>query len=190
MIDTHEPAHWRTLGTNTVYENRWVRVVVDECALPDGGTHLYTRLEPPGIGVGVIGFNDAGEVLLEREYRHGLGEVIWQLPGGLAHFGEDLQAAGLRELLEETGYAPVEVTPQTVRYLGFVWDNPAYGIGQSHAYAVWGLRAAAEAQRDAAEYLSLHWKSVDWLKEAVRSGEIRDRLVVAALAYLMLEGWI
>ena len=55
----------------------------------------------------------AGEVLLEREYRHGVGEVIWQLPGGLADDGEDLQAAGLRELAEETGYRPRIVSPET-----------------------------------------------------------------------------
>ena len=53
-----------------------------------------------------------GEVLLEREYRHGVGQVVWQLPGGLAAQDEDLQAAGLRELLEETGHAPHVVTPE------------------------------------------------------------------------------
>ncbi|MCB0050247.1 MAG: NUDIX domain-containing protein, partial [Caldilinea sp.] len=57
-----------------------------------------------------------------------MGEVVWQVPGGLAAPGEDLQAAGLRELLEETGYAPATVDDETVTYLGAVWDNPGFGV--------------------------------------------------------------
>ena len=81
MVD---PQPWQTLSTRSVFGNRWVKVQIDEVALPDGRRYEYTRLEPGGIGVAVIGFNDRGEVLLEREYRHGIGAVIWQLPGGLA----------------------------------------------------------------------------------------------------------
>ena len=117
--------------TRQAYRNRWVGVSVDHVRLPTGRTYEYTRLEPAGIGVAVIGFNAAGEILLEREYRHGVGEVIWQIPGGLAAPGEDLVAAGLRELEEETGHAPAPITPESVRYLGVVWDNPAMGVAQS-----------------------------------------------------------
>ena len=158
--------------------------------LPGGTSYEYTRLEPAGIGVGIIGFNEDGEVLLEREYRHGVGEVIWQLPGGLANEDEDLHEAGLRELLEETGYSPLVVNEETVRYLGVVWDNPAFGVAQSHAFVVWGLRSVGQSERDPEEFVTLHWRSLSWLKEAVRTGIIRDRLVVAALAYLWLNGWI
>ena len=49
-----------------------------------------------------------------------MGEVIWQLPGGLAAENEEIEEAGLRELLEETGYAPHIVTAETIRYLGAV----------------------------------------------------------------------
>jgi 8-oxo-dGTP pyrophosphatase MutT (NUDIX family) len=185
-----DPVAWPTLRSHTEFRNRWLGVVVDEVALPDGRHYEYTRLEPAGIGVGIAGFNPAGEVLLEREYRHGVGKVIWQLPGGLANPGEELQAAGLRELLEETGYAPAQVGPSTVRYLGMVWDNPAFGTAHSHIYAAWGLAQMHSVRRDPAESVSLHWKPAAWLCEAVRTGEIMDRVVVAAVAYLLLNGWM
>jgi ADP-ribose pyrophosphatase len=156
--------------------------------LPNGVTYEYTRIERAGIGVGVIGRNAAGEILLEREYRHGVGEVVWQIPGGLADEGEDLQAAGLRELAEETGYAPAVVNGDTVRYCGAVWDNPGMGTAISHIYRVKGLAPAAQTHPDAGEFVSLHWVTPPWLKEAVRNGTIRDRVVVAAVAYLLLEG--
>jgi 8-oxo-dGTP pyrophosphatase MutT (NUDIX family) len=181
-----DPQPWQTVATKKVFENRWLALFLDEVRLPTGQRYEYTRLAPRGIGVGVLGLNNAGEVLLEREYRHGVGGVIWQLPGGLAAEDEDLQSAGLRELMEETGYAPAVVNEKTVRYLGMVWDNPAFGPMRSHIYAAWGLELASPARRDPAEFVTLHWVTIAWLKEAVRSGEIKDRVVVAAVAYMML----
>jgi ADP-ribose pyrophosphatase len=185
---TNDPAPWQTLHTNPVYRSRWVGVTVDTVMLPTGASYEYTRLERAGVGVGVIGLNDAGELLLEREYRHGVGEVVWQIPGGLADEGEELQAAGLRELREETGYAPTVVNAETVRYCGAVWDNPGFGTAISHIFRVRGLQATGDTHTDTGEFVTLHWVSPAWIKQAVRSGEIRDRVVVAAVAYLLLEG--
>lgn len=180
-----DPQPWQTISTEQVYRNRWVGVALDQVQLPTGQQYTYTRLEPAGVGVGVIGFNAAGEILLEREYRHGVHTVIWQLPGGLAAHDEDLQTGALRELLEETGYAPA--MPTTVRYLGVVWDNPALGTMSSHLYAAWDLQPTDQPRRDPAEFVTLHWVSSAWLQEAVRAGKIKDRVVVAAVAYLLLN---
>jgi ADP-ribose pyrophosphatase len=185
---TNDPAAWQTLATKAFYRSRWAGVSVDTVQLPTGAIYEYTRIERAGVGVGVIGFNAAGDLLLEREYRHGVGEVVWQIPGGLANEDEDLQAAGLRELREETGYAPVAVTAETVRYCGSVWDNPGMGTAISHIYRMRGLAATGDTHPDAGEFVTLHWVTPTWLKQAVRSGEIRDRVVVAAVAYLLLEG--
>jgi 8-oxo-dGTP pyrophosphatase MutT (NUDIX family) len=183
-----DPVAWKKLVKKAVYRSPWAGITLDNVQLPTGAVYEYTRIERAGVGVGVIGFNAAGEVLLEREYRHGVGEVVWQVPGGLVNEGEDLQAAGLRELREETGYAPAVVNAETVRYCGSVWDNPGMGTAISHIYRVRGLDLAGDTHPDQGEMVTLHWVTPTWLKEAVLSGEIRDRVVVAAVAYLLLEG--
>ena len=188
MSQPPDPQPWQTLRTENAFRNRWIAVALDQVQLPTGQEYTYTRLEPTGIGVGVIGFNAAGDVLLEREYRHGVQEVIWQLPGGLTAPGEDLATGGLRELVEETGYTPT--SPAAARYLGVVWDNPGFGPMVSHIYAAWDLIETERPRRDPAEFVTLHWVTVAWLKEAVRTGEIKDRVVVAAVAYLLLNGLI
>jgi ADP-ribose pyrophosphatase len=185
-----DPQPWQTLKISSVYRNRWIKVLVDDVVLPDARRYEYTRLEAAGIGVAVIGFNKQDEVLMEREYRHGVGEVVWQLPGGLASEGEDLQAAGLRELREETGYAPQVADAEHVRYLGMVWDNPGFGTAQSQLYAAWGLTEVSATRRDPEEFVTTHWKSQSWLREAIRSGEIHDRVVVSAVSLLLLNGWM
>lgn len=178
----HDPQLWTNQSTTVAFQNRWVTVAVDEVILPTKQQYEYTRVDVNGVGVGVIGFNAAGEILLEREYRHGVGAVVWQLPGGLAASGEDLTAAGLRELLEETGHEPSD--PGTVRYLGSVWDNPGLSASQSHLIAAWDLVETEHPRRDPAEFVTLHWRSIDWVRSAIRTGEIKDRVVLAALSYL------
>lgn len=185
-----DPPLWETVASETCYRNKWITLVEDTLLLPGDKLYTYTRMEPAGIGVGVVAFDTLGRILLEREYRHGVGEVIWQIPGGLAMEGESLLEAGLRELAEESGYAPVDVNEETVRYLGMVWDNPAYGTAASHIFAVRGVANAGSVHRDPGEYVTLHWVESDWLKLAVASGEIKDRVVVASVAYLLLAGWI
>lgn len=186
----NDPQRWTSVDSATAFQNRWVTVAIDQVNLPTAVTYEYTRVNVNGVGVGVIGFNEAGEILLEREYRHGVGEVIWQLPGGLANADEDLTTAGLRELLEETGHAPAASSVKTVRYLGMVWDNPGLGTMQSHIVAAWDLVETAHPRRDPAEFVTLHWRSLDWVKQAIKRGKIQDRVVLAALAYLAVNDLI
>lgn len=184
-----DPHPWQTHATSIAFQNRWITVHVDAVELPTGAAYEYTRLNVNGVGVAVAGFDrDRRHILLEREYRHGVGQVIWQLPGGLADAGEELAAAGLRELREETGYAPAQ--PDSVTLLGTVWDNPALGLSRSYIYGATDLQHVAEPHRDPGEFVTLHWQPVAWLLDAVRDGAVRDRVLVSAVAYLLLNGWL
>lgn len=192
-VDPPDPEAWQVTDTRTAFRNQWVSVELDDVLLPNGDAYEYTRLAVAGnrAGVGIVGFDkNRTHVLMVREYRHGVGKVLWQFPAGLSDAGEDLAAAVLRELREETGYAP-PAGNELLRYLGSTLDVPPLGPLRSHIFAAWNLELVDDApQRDATEFMTIHWKSVAWLKEAVRSGEIEDRFVVCALAYLMLNGLI
>lgn len=56
---------------------------------------------------GVILFGVYGEkkdrVVLVRQYRYPLGDYVYEFPAGLVESGEDMVAAGIREMYEETG---------------------------------------------------------------------------------------
>ncbi|WP_052745771.1 nucleotide triphosphate diphosphatase NUDT15 [Allosalinactinospora lopnorensis] len=57
---------------------------------------------PPTIGVGVVARNPDGRVLLGERINTGESR-LWCLPGGRLEADESFEAAGLRELREETG---------------------------------------------------------------------------------------
>ena len=63
---------------------------------------------------GVVLFGVYGEkkdrVVLVRQYRYPLGDYVYEFPAGLVESGEDMAAAGIREMYEETGltFTPVD----------------------------------------------------------------------------------
>lgn len=103
---TADPAGitWVKLGTTPMYSG-YVGVRRDDYRLPDGSESGWDVLEI-GDTVSVVAFTEADEVILFDQYRVGPERVLGELPGGLIDPGEDPEAAGIRELLEETGYRP------------------------------------------------------------------------------------
>ena len=63
---------------------------------------------------GVILYGVYGEqkdkVVLIRQYRYPLGDYVYEFPAGLVEEGEEMGAAGIREMYEETGltFTPVD----------------------------------------------------------------------------------
>ncbi|MEU8424782.1 NUDIX hydrolase [Micromonospora sp. NPDC048835] len=83
------------------YQGRIFDVVTEEVAMPGGGTALRDLVRHVG-AVAVLALDDAGQVVLIRQYRHPVGRHLWELPAGLMDVsGEELPAAALRELAEE-----------------------------------------------------------------------------------------
>ena len=176
---THKITPWRPVDSRRVLKNRWMEVYVDQVELPNGQLYDYTIIRRKADGVAALVCDDAGRVLLEREYRYPVNEIIWQLPGGLVDAGEEPLAAMQRELAEETGYEAAEW-----EFLGSFWDNPALSAMQVHIFIARQPSRSAATNYDEAEFIISEWRPWEWVKKAVRSGEIKDRVLLAALGML------
>ena len=67
----------------------------------DGDALIRDYIDHPG-AVAVLPMNDAGEVLLIKQYRHPVGMDLWEIPAGLLDVeGEDFVVGAARELAEE-----------------------------------------------------------------------------------------
>ncbi len=183
MPSPRYPQPWTTRQTQTHFQNRWLRVDIDTVELPDGRLYDYTIIREKKHGVAVIAVDTSGNILLQQEYRHPVEQIIWQVPGGLIDEGETPLAAARRELLEETGHA----APHW-RYLGTFWDNPALEDMQIHLYLAWPAALVNDGNRDDTEWLCWQWQSWSWLKQSIRKGEIKERVILAALGLLWAHG--
>ena len=74
------------------------------------------------------------KVILERQYRHALGEVCIEIPGGCVDDTDpSLEEAVKRELMEETGYSF-----SSFEYLGKVSANPSTNNNLMHMFLAKG----------------------------------------------------
>lgn len=91
---------WKILETKDLYPGVWL----DNCELPDGSKFEMLRLDYND-EILVFALTKKQDVVLIKQYRHGVQKVIWELPGGSVDEKESPLEAAKRELMEETGYA-------------------------------------------------------------------------------------
>ncbi len=83
------------------FRGKIFRVVTDQIRLPGGeiaGRDVVHKFN----AVGVVAIDDLSRVVLVRQYRHAVGQYLWEVPAGLTDVdGEELEATARRELEEE-----------------------------------------------------------------------------------------
>jgi ADP-ribose pyrophosphatase len=102
MSDEPAPHEFRVLDSEKVYEGRVISLRRDTVAMPGGGSSVREVVHHPG-AVAVVALDDDENVVLLRQYRHPVGQHLWELPAGLRDSdGEPPLETAKRELAEET----------------------------------------------------------------------------------------
>ncbi|MGO4331201.1 NUDIX hydrolase [Cupriavidus sp. 2TAF22] len=98
---------WRILEKKELVRDQWLHLSQHRCQRHDGSIIDPYYVISGADWVNIMPLTKKGRVLLIREYRHGYGDVLIGLPGGLIDKGETPDAAAVRELREETGLFPL-----------------------------------------------------------------------------------
>ncbi|NTV67726.1 MAG: NUDIX hydrolase [Chlorobaculum sp.] len=180
----NDPARWELLESIYLHRRPWLTVRQDRVRLASGRTidDYYVQEFPHWVNVLAI-TADRNAVLI-RQYRHGLGEVSWELPAGVLDEGESLLDGAKRELFEETGYCGGVWTP-----LMELSANPAIQNNICYSFLAEGVSLAGLQQLDATEEITVHLMQLDRLREIVCDGGMIQSLHVAPiLKYLLQRG--
>jgi ADP-ribose pyrophosphatase len=93
----------RILKSEVLYQGKVFSLKRDTVIEPGGVQVERDIIEHPGSVVVLPIFKD-GRILLIRQYRHSVGEYLWELVAGRKEPKESPAAGARRELVEETGY--------------------------------------------------------------------------------------
>ncbi len=160
-----------------VLSGRFLHVKRDTVSLPDGSHASREYVVHPGAVV-VIPLLDDGQVVLERQFRYPVGQVMIELPAGKLDAGEDPLLCGLRELHEETGYTASEWA-----YAGQMHLAIAYSTEIIHIYFTRGL-TLGERQLDTGEFLDVFTATSAQLLDWCADGTITDAKTLACALHL------
>ncbi len=166
-----------------VLESTYIRprFRVDKCALPNGKFLDATIFEFRS-WANILALTKDNEAVLIKQYRHGVRDVLWEIPGGVVEDGEGPLEGVKRELLEETGYTASEFVQ-----VGRLYPNPALQTNTMYCFLALGAEKVAGQNLDDGEDIEVHLMPLDELVPMMQRGEFIHALQVAALFQVLVH---
>jgi ADP-ribose pyrophosphatase len=176
----------RLVDSTIVHRGRYLEVRVETTERADGSRHRRDVVRHPG-AVAVVALDDAGRLLLVRQWRQPAGRSILEIPAGTLDRDpvtgalEDPELASRRELEEETGYRAT-----SWEKLGTFWTAPGFASELMHLYVATDLVAAGHGRLtpDVDEVLELVRLPVDDALAAAERGDIHDAKTLIGILLL------
>ena len=166
---------WKILESKYLFPD----IRIDKCELSNGQI-----IEPIVLDynaeVTTLALTKAQEVVLVREYRHGIQEIILQLPGGSVDESESPLEAAKRELLEETGYQSDNFIE-----IGQVNPNPSNYANTMYAFLALDVGQSPDRNLDEAEHVELFLTSLDDLITMAKEGELLHSLTISTVFFAL-----
>jgi ADP-ribose pyrophosphatase len=165
----------KTAKSELIYDGVVVHLYRDIVSLPNGGESVREIIKHLG-AVCIVPITDDGEIILERQFRYAVGEILTEIPAGkLNSADEDPAEAALRELKEETGAVPAELID-----MGIYYGSPAIVGEKIHMYMARGL-TFGERNLDEDEFLDVVRMPLCEAVREVLAGNIPDGKTQAAI---------
>jgi ADP-ribose pyrophosphatase len=160
-----------------LHQGRVFALIREKITLPNGTTIDLDIIRHPGAAA-MVPLSEEGSLVMVRQYRHAIGEYIWEIPAGTLNSGESPLECAKRELIEETGYSATEWEE-----LGAIVPVPGYSDEEIHIFLAQGLRPARQ-DLDPDEILHVREIPLEEAFHMVEKGEIKDSKTISSLFLL------
>lgn len=157
-----------------LYTGRQFSFVSEKITLPNGRDAEMAFVRHPGSAVIVPLFQDR-TIGLIKQFRHVVGEYLFEVPAGTMEPGEPPHICAERELEEETGFSAGQLIP-----LGKTYLLPAYSDEVSYVFLAKDLTKTRQ-QLDADEIIDVFRYSRETVIQMIETQKIIDALSILAL---------
>jgi len=171
---------WKTLSSEYLERHQFFTARKDRCLRNDGTIIDPYYVVELNTSATALPLTEDGKIILVKQYRHPIGEVIYETPGGFIDDGEDFVVGMQRELLEETGYAFSTIEP-----LGRVAGNPALLNNFTELFLATGGKKISGQQLDHNEEIEIVLVSMDELMQLLMTQQIKQSLHINCIFYAL-----
>ena len=170
-----------TLYSEELLQGEFLQVYRDQVHLPDGTTGTREYVRHPG-AVMIVPLletdNCEWQVVLERQFRYPMSQVMVEFPAGKLDPGEDTFLCAQRELMEETGYSATEWARA-----GVMHPVISYSTEFIEIWFARGLTAGVR-QLGQGEFLDVFAAPVPQLFQWCYDGTVTDAKTLAGVLWL------
>jgi len=161
-------------AVSVIHKSRVFDLVREEVVLPNRVFVKMDIVRHPGAAA-IVAMKDDSNLIMIEQYRHALGETIWEVPAGTLHKNEDPLDCARRELEEETGF-----TASSWDKLGVITPLPAYSDETIHVYLASDL-SPSQQNLDDDEILQVRETSLPAAIDMIKEGKIKDGKTISSL---------
>lgn len=160
---------WTILEEEDVSPSPWFPLLRHTVQLPNGMVLNDYYFAPLGDVVMVLALTPQHEVILVKQYKHGLGQILLDLPGGLEQPGKGILGSAVAELEEETG---IKVSPDQLISLGKITVNPTKTRQVTEGFIIFNAEFNSIQKPDPAEEIEVVTLPAPQVLQLVKNGEI------------------
>ncbi|HEY8296777.1 MAG TPA: NUDIX hydrolase [Candidatus Baltobacteraceae bacterium] len=172
---------WRVTASAYAIDTPYLRLRKDTIELPDGTViDDYFVRESRGFVI-VFALTAGGEVVLVRQYKHGIGRVVLELPAGAIDDGETPAETAARELAEETGF-----TAASLESFGSFVVEPTNSDVLAHLFLARDAKRTGAQRLDVTEDIDVELVELDRLRSMLHDGSI-DCIPHVGAIYIALD---
>jgi ADP-ribose pyrophosphatase len=176
---------WTLIKEEDVSTSPWFPLVKHTVKLANGNIIDDYYFSPLGDVAQVLALTKNNEVVLVKQYKHALGQVLIELPGGMQQKNKSIIESALNELEEETG---IKTTADKLISLGKVANNPTKLNEVTYGFILFDAEFNSTQKLDASEDILILTKPAPKVLKMALNGEIwvtdsLNFILKAALAY-------
>jgi len=168
----------KTVETREVYRGKILNLHLDRVTLPNGKEAQREVVKHPG-AVAVVARDENGHIVLVKQYRYPVQEIIWEIPAGKLEQGEDPLLCAKRELAEETGLAA-----ENWRHLSTFYTTPGFSDEIMYLYLAEGLKEQSQDPDDD-EFIEIKKFTGQEVRAMVTGNIIKDAKTLVGLLWVL-----
>lgn len=172
---------WKTLQSETVLDDEYMKIRKEVCQLPDGNIiqNFFVRDSPDYVVVFCLTKDQ--QVVLVKQYRHAVGEITLELPAGLqSQHDINIMEAARRELMEETGYSA-----KTLEHTAEMYADPTRTKAKLHLFFAPDAEKISMPAAKNYEQTEVELVSIDDLKKLVEEKSINSITQIMAAQFML-----